>query len=82
MQGNQRGTDGALASAAYEFRRPDGRCEYEELPGPPPPNHAEKQDPNMRTIYLVRAQESAKEIGCATIASRPLPDSAPPRRGV
>ena len=47
-------------------KRLDGRCEYEERPGPPPPNHAEKQDPNVRRVYLVRAQESGKEIGCAT----------------
>lgn len=27
-------------------KRPDGPCGYEERPGPPPPNHAEKQDHN------------------------------------
>jgi hypothetical protein len=43
-------------------KRPDGRCNYEERPGPPPPNHVEKQDPNVMTIYLVRAQETGNEI--------------------
>jgi len=47
-------------------QRPDGRDKYEEQPGEPPPNHAEDQDPNVMTIYLVRSQESGKEIGCAT----------------
>jgi len=42
-------------------KRPDGRCEYEERPGPPPPNHVEKQDPNVRTTFFVRAQESGNE---------------------
>jgi len=42
-------------------KRPDGRCNYEERPGPPPPNHIEKQDPNVRTIFFVRAQESGNE---------------------
>jgi hypothetical protein len=42
-------------------QRPDGRYEYEERPGPPPPNHAEKPDPNVGTIYLVRAQQSGNE---------------------
>ena len=42
-------------------QRPDGRCEYEERPGPPPPNHAEKQDPNVMTVYFVRAAESGNE---------------------
>jgi hypothetical protein len=38
-------------------QRPDGRCEYEERPGPPP-NHAEDQDPNVMRVYFVRAQEA------------------------
>ena len=42
-------------------KRADGRCEYEERPGPPPPNHAEKQDPNVMTVYFVRAPESGNE---------------------
>jgi hypothetical protein len=45
-------------------RRPDRRCEYEERPGEAPPNqpnHAEKQDPNVRRIYLVRAPEAGSE---------------------
>ena len=37
---------------------PDGRGEYEERPGSPPPNHAEKQDPNVIRVYFVRAQEA------------------------
>jgi hypothetical protein len=32
-------------------QRPDGRYECEKRPGPPPRNHAEKQDPNVRIIY-------------------------------
>ena len=28
----------------------------------PPPNHAEGQDPNVMTIYFVRAQEAGNEI--------------------
>jgi hypothetical protein len=53
--------EGAIGSTGRTSERPDGRCEYEERPGPPPPNHAEKQDPNVRTIDLVRAQESGNE---------------------
>jgi hypothetical protein len=47
-------------------QRPDGRGEYEERPGPPPPNHAADQDSNVMRIYLVRAPETANEIRCAT----------------
>ena len=36
-------------------QRPDGRDEYEERPGEPPPNHVEDQDPNVMRLYLVRA---------------------------
>ena len=43
-------------------QRPDGRDECEERPGPPPPNHVEKQDPNVMTIYFVRAPEAGNEI--------------------
>ena len=46
-------------------QRLDGRDEYEERPGPPAPDHAEKQDPNVRTIYFVRAQETGSEFGYA-----------------
>jgi hypothetical protein len=49
-------------------QRPDGRDECEERPGPPPPNHAEKQDPNVRTIYLVRAPETGSEVENGTSA--------------
>ena len=42
-------------------KRPDGRCEYEERPGPPPPNHIENQDPNVMTVYFVRARETENE---------------------
>jgi hypothetical protein len=37
---------------------PDGRDEYEERPGEPPPNHTEDQDPNVIRLYLVKAQET------------------------
>jgi hypothetical protein len=47
-------------------QRPDGRDEYEERPGEPPPNHAEDQDPNVIRLYLVRAHDAADEIDCAT----------------
>ena len=47
-------------------KRPDGRCEYEERPGEPPPNHAEDQDPNVMRLYLVSAPETVNEIDCAT----------------
>ena len=46
-------------------KRPDGRCHYEERAGPPPPNHAEKQDPNVMRVYFARAAETANEIRCA-----------------
>jgi hypothetical protein len=42
-------------------QRPDGRCHYEERLGPPPPNHAEKQDPNAMRVYLMRAPQSGNE---------------------
>ena len=41
---------------------PDGRDEYEERPGEPPPNHVEDQDPNVMRLYLVSAPEAANEI--------------------
>jgi hypothetical protein len=47
-------------------QRPDGRDEYEERPGEPPPNHAEDQDPNVMRLYLVSAHDAADEIDCAT----------------
>ena len=47
-------------------QRPDGRDEYEERPGEPPPNHVEDQDPNVMRLYLVRAPGTANEIRCAT----------------
>ena len=37
-------------------QRPGGRCEYEERPGPPPPNQVRVNDENVMTIYFVRAQ--------------------------
>ena len=43
-------------------QHPDGRDEYEERPGEPPPNHAEDQDPNVIRLYLVSAPEAANEI--------------------
>ena len=48
-------------------QRPDGRDECEERPGEPPnqPNHAEKQDPNVMKLYLVRTPEIGNEIPCA-----------------
>ena len=43
-------------------KRPDGRCNYEERPGPPPPNRGRvADDQNVMTIYFVRAQESGNE---------------------
>jgi len=42
-------------------QRPDGRDECEERPGPPPPDHPEKQDLNVMKIYFVRAPESGNE---------------------
>jgi hypothetical protein len=39
----------------------DGRDEYEERPGEPPPNHAEDQDPNVIRLYLVSAPETGNE---------------------
>jgi hypothetical protein len=63
-------------------KRPDGRDEYEERPGPPAPNQVEDQGTNVLRLYLVGAPESGNEVDCSTIASRPLAESAPPRRGV
>jgi len=42
-------------------QRADGRGEYEERPGPPPPNHGESQDENVIRLYVVRAPESSNE---------------------
>jgi hypothetical protein len=42
-------------------QRPDGRDEYEERPGEPPPNHVEDQDPYVMRLYLVRASETGNE---------------------
>jgi hypothetical protein len=33
-------------------QRPDGRFEYEERPGPPPPNQGRGNDENVMTIYF------------------------------
>jgi hypothetical protein len=33
-------------------KRPDGRCEYEESPGKPPPNHAEDPGPQRDANLL------------------------------
>ena len=43
-------------------QRPDGRCEYEERPGAPPPNQGRVNDKNVMTIYFVRAQETGSEV--------------------
>jgi len=43
-------------------KRPDGRYEYEERPGPPPPDQSRGNDQNVMTIYFVRAQEIGSEI--------------------
>ena len=42
-------------------QRPDGRYEYEERPGEPPPNHGESQDENVIRLYLVGARETGNE---------------------
>ena len=47
-------------------QRLDGRDEYAERPGEPPPDHVEDQDPNVMRLYLVRAHDAADEIDCAT----------------
>jgi hypothetical protein len=47
-------------------QRPDGRDAYKERPAPPPPNQGRVNDENVMTIFLVRAQETANEIDCAT----------------
>jgi hypothetical protein len=44
-------------------KRPDGRCEYEERPGPPPPpNQERRNDENVMTVFFVRAQDTGTEI--------------------
>ena len=43
-------------------KRPDGRCNYEERPGPRPPNQSRGNDENVMTIFFVRAQETGNEI--------------------
>ena len=47
-------------------QRPDGRDEYQERPGPAPPNQRRVNNENVMTIYFVRAQNTANEIGRAT----------------
>jgi hypothetical protein len=48
-------------------QRPDGRCNYEARPGEAPPNQERRRkDENVMTIYLVRAQNTANEIGRTT----------------
>ena len=42
-------------------QHPDGRDEYEERPGPTPPNQSRVNDENVMTIFFVRAQESGNE---------------------
>jgi hypothetical protein len=43
-------------------KRPDARCDYEERPGPPPPNQPNQNEGlNVRRIYLMRAQVSGNE---------------------
>ena len=42
-------------------QRPEGRCEFEERPGAPPPNHGESQDENVIRLYLVGAPEAGNE---------------------
>jgi hypothetical protein len=43
-------------------QRPDGRGEYEERPGAPPPNQGRVNDENVMRVYLVRAPETSSEI--------------------
>ena len=43
-------------------KRPDGRCEYEERPGAPPPDLGPVNDKDVMTIYFVRAQETGSEV--------------------
>ena len=47
-------------------QRADGRDEYEERPGEPPPYQSRINDENVMTTYFVRAQNTANEIACAT----------------
>ena len=44
------------------MQRRDGRCEYEERPGEPPPDQGRVNAKNVMTIYFVRAQETGSEI--------------------
>jgi hypothetical protein len=32
-------------------KRPDGRCDYEERPGPPPPNQERRNDENVTHVH-------------------------------
>jgi hypothetical protein len=41
---------------------PDRKYQWEERPGPPPPNHAENEDPNVMRVYFVQAQEAGSEV--------------------
>jgi len=43
-------------------KRPDGRCDYEERPGEPPPNQSRVNGENVMTIFFVRAQQTGNEI--------------------
>jgi hypothetical protein len=42
-------------------KRPDGRCDCEERPVAPPPNHGESQDENVIRLYLVGPPETSDE---------------------
>ena len=44
------------------MQRREGRCEYEERPGEPPPDQGRVNAKNVMTIYFVRAQETGSEI--------------------
>jgi hypothetical protein len=46
-------------------QRPDGRDECEERPGEAPPDQerSKSKSENVMTIFFVRAQETANEIG-------------------
>jgi len=44
---------------------PDRRCYYEERPGEAPPNQERSKSENVMTIFFVRAQYNANEIGHA-----------------
>jgi hypothetical protein len=47
-------------------KRPDGRYEYEERPGPPAAQSRRGPGPNVMTIYSVRAPETGNECDCVT----------------